>query len=89
MINAYILARTNCRTGLDSERTWKEPRMSKQWIKVKALSRELGVTSHDIIVRCRNAGYDVQNSATRVKPDVEREIRGWFKEDQASDEAPG
>lgn len=66
--------------------------MSKQWVKVKELSHDLGVTSHAIIDRCRNAGYSVQNSVSRLAPDVEREVRSWFDEtrdstDQASHEA--
>jgi len=56
--------------------------MSKQWIKVKDLSIELGVTSHAIIRRCRDEGYTVQNSVTRLRPDIEREVRGWFSIDQ-------
>jgi len=52
--------------------------MSKQWIKVKDLSRELGVTSRAIIDRCREHGHPIQNSVTRLRPDIERAIRGWF-----------
>jgi len=52
--------------------------MSKQWIKVKDLSIELGVTSHAIIQRCRDEGHAVQNSVTRLRPDIERAVRGWF-----------
>ncbi len=54
--------------------------MSKQWIKVKQLSKELGVTAHEIIERCRTAGHTVQNSVTRLNPEVERQVRGWFGE---------
>lgn len=65
--------------------------MSKQWIKVKELSIELGVTSHAIIRRCRDEGHTVQNSVTRLRPDIERAVRGWFREDAAEirdDERP-
>ena len=52
--------------------------MSKQWIKVKALARELGVTSRTIIDRCRAEGYTVQNSVSRLHPDVEHKVREWL-----------
>jgi len=52
--------------------------MSKQWIKVKDLSRELGVTSRAIIDRCREHGHPIQNSVARLSPDVERAVRTWF-----------
>ena len=52
--------------------------MSKKWIKVKDLSIELDVTSHAIIQRCRDEGHMVQNSVTRLRPDIERALRGWF-----------
>ena len=52
--------------------------MSKQWVKVKDLARELGVTSRTIIDRCRKEGYTVQNSITRLHPDTERVVRDWF-----------
>jgi len=55
--------------------------MSKRWIKVKELSIELGVTSHAIIQRCRDEGHAVQNSVTRLRPDIERAVRIWFRKD--------
>jgi len=52
--------------------------MSKQWLNVKDLSRELGVTSRAIIDRCRENGHPIQNSVTRLRPDIERAVRAWF-----------
>jgi len=62
--------------------------MSKQWIKVKELSVELGVTSHAIIQRCRDEGHTVQNSVTRLRPDIERAARGWFAADEGARQKP-
>jgi len=62
--------------------------VSKQWIKVKELSIELGVTSHAIIERCRDEGHTVQNSVTRLRPDIARAVRGWFCEAPDTEEAP-
>ncbi len=62
--------------------------MSKQWVKVKELSRDLGVTSHAIIDRCRSAGHTVQNSVSRLAPEVEREVRYWFDETEGSAKQP-
>ena len=52
--------------------------MAKKGTKVKELAAELGVTSHAIIARCRAEGFAVQNSITRLKPDLEQSVRAWF-----------
>ena len=52
--------------------------MAKKGTKVKELAAELGVTSHAIIARCRAEGCAVQNSITRLKPELERSVRAWF-----------
>ena len=52
--------------------------MAKRGTKVKELARELGVTSHAIIARCRAEGHSVQNSITRLNPQLERAVRTWF-----------
>ena len=49
--------------------------------KVKELARELGTTSRRIIDRCRAEGLAVQNSVTRLKPEVERVVRAWFSDE--------
>ncbi len=51
--------------------------MAKKGIKVKELARELGVTSRQLIDRCRAEGFPVQNSITKLNPELERTIRGW------------
>ena len=62
--------------------------MAKQWIKVKDLSRDLGVTSRAIIDRCRDHGHPVQNNVTRLRPDIERAVRAWFGKGDAPTQAP-
>ena len=52
--------------------------MSKKGIKIKELAKELGITSRDLIDRCRAEGLPVENSATKVKVELEHVIREWF-----------
>ena len=52
--------------------------MGEKRIKVEVLARELGVTSRQVIDRCRAEGIDVQNSITKVPPQIERTVRSWF-----------
>ncbi len=69
--------------------------MAKKGIKVKELARDLEVTSRAIIDRCRADGYPVQNSLTKLSPEVEQIIRAWFGDqgsgvrDQGRSPAPG
>lgn len=52
--------------------------MATKGVKVKALAEELGITSRVIISRCRAEGFPVQNSITRLEPELERIVRAWF-----------
>ena len=52
--------------------------MAKKGIKVKQLATELGVTSRQIINRCRVEGLPVQNSVTRLSAAAEQFVRGAF-----------
>ncbi|MEK7731665.1 MAG: hypothetical protein AAB363_07390 [Planctomycetota bacterium] len=52
--------------------------MAKKGIKVKDIARELGLTSRQLIDRCRAEGLHVQNSITKLNPESERTVRGWF-----------
>ncbi len=54
--------------------------MAAKGTKIKELARELGVTSRAVIDRCRSGGFFVQNSITRVDPQLEDQIRVWFTE---------
>jgi len=47
--------------------------------KIKELSRELGVTSRQIVDRCRAEGIPVQNSVTRLDELTADRVRGWFR----------
>lgn len=58
--------------------------MARKGIKVKQLAQELGITSRYLIDRCRAEGITVQNSITRLSPQLERTIRAWFTEDGGS-----
>ncbi len=54
--------------------------MAQKGIKLKELAHELGLTSRQLIDRCRTEGVPVQNSITRLPPEQERRIRTWFAE---------
>ncbi len=53
--------------------------MTTKRVTVRQLAKELGVTSRQIIDRCRANGLPVQNSITGLKPDDERTVRTWFE----------
>ena len=55
--------------------------MAKKGIKVKELAKELGITSRELIERCRSGGVPVQNSVTKLQPQMERQVRMWFRAD--------
>jgi hypothetical protein len=44
----------------------------------------LGVTSRELIDRCRLEGMPVQNSITKLNHEAERRVRGWFHPDAAT-----
>jgi len=52
--------------------------VAKKGIKVKDIARELGLTSRQLIDRCRAEGIHVQNSITKLNPESERTVRSWF-----------
>ena len=54
--------------------------MAKKGIKVKELAKELGVTSRELIDRCRAAGVAVQNSITKLDGETETRVRQLFQE---------
>lgn len=53
--------------------------MAKKGIKIKDLAQDLGVTSRQLIDRCRVEGVVFQNSISKVPIATERLIRDWFK----------
>ncbi len=52
--------------------------MSKKGTKIKDLARDLGITSRQLIDRCRSEGLPVQNSITRIDGRTEQAVRRWF-----------
>ncbi len=52
--------------------------MPKRGPKVRELAEDLGVTSRELIDRCRAEGLKLQNSITRIKPEQVPRIRNWF-----------
>lgn len=62
--------------------------MAKKDVKVKDLAKELGVTSRDIIDRCRAEGIQVQNSITKLPPERARLVRSWFSAKAQRDPVP-
>lgn len=52
--------------------------MAKKGIKIKDLSRELGIASRVLVEFCREQGVSAQNSVARLTPAAERHIRASF-----------
>jgi len=52
--------------------------VAKKGVKVKDIARELGLTSRQLLDRCRAEGIHVQNSITKLDSESEQTIRGWF-----------
>lgn len=50
-------------------------------IKIKELARQLGVTSRQLIDRCRENGIHAQNSITRIDPRDLPRVRALFVAD--------
>lgn len=57
----------------------------KRSIKLKDLARELGITSRQLIDRCRAEGLFVQNSITKLDRQAEAKVRGWFSKATGGD----
>lgn len=57
--------------------------MGKKGLRIKDLAHELGITSRELIDRCRAADIPAQNSITKLSPQHEATIRAWF--DSAND----
>lgn len=53
--------------------------MANKGIKIKDLARELGVTSRELVDRCRAEGVNVQNSISKLKVEQERRVREWYR----------
>ena len=62
----------------DQEMDMPMERQGKKGIKVKDLAHDLGLTSRELIDRCRAEGLFVQNSITRLNRTAEARVRGWF-----------
>jgi len=56
----------------------------KKEIKIKALAIELGITSRELIDRCRAEGIPAQNSITRLKIEHERKVRAMYDDASGS-----
>lgn len=52
--------------------------MAKKGIRIKELAQELGLTSRELLDRCRAEGLSAQNSITKLRIEQERLVRSWF-----------
>lgn len=59
--------------------------MAKKGISIKELARELGITSRQLIDRCREAGLPAQNSITKLNVVAERQVRAMFASGTSAD----
>lgn len=62
--------------------------MRTKGVKVKALAKELGVTSPRVIDRCRAEGIDVQNSASKLSHQEAQRVRAGFRSETDSGSSP-
>lgn len=58
--------------------------MLNNGIKIKELARELGVTSRQLIDKCREIGIGAQNSITRIHPCDLPRVRALFTADESN-----
>jgi len=63
--------------------------MAKKGVSVKQLARELGLTSRQVIDRCRAEGLAVQNSITKLDREDERRVRTWFADQRLQRDQAG
>jgi len=63
--------------------------MAKKGVSVKQLARELGLTSRQVIDRCRAEGLAVQNSITKLDRDDEQRVRTWFTDQRLQRDQAG
>ena len=52
--------------------------MPKKGPKARELAEDLGVTSRELMDRCRAKGLKLQNSITRIRPEQVPQVRGWL-----------
>jgi hypothetical protein len=58
--------------------------MAKKGVSIKELARELGLTSRQLIDRCRQAGIPAQNSITKLNVEAERRVRALVAADRGT-----
>lgn len=62
--------------------------MRKKGPTIKEIAREIGVTSHALMIRCREEGIFAQNSITRIEPALVPRIKAWYDSSDATTEPP-
>ncbi|MHC4992447.1 MAG: translation initiation factor IF-2 N-terminal domain-containing protein, partial [Planctomycetota bacterium] len=58
-------------------------------IRVHTLAKQLGVTSRDLIDRCRNAGVEVKSHMSTLTAEVAEQARVWFAGAETAAEEDG
>ena len=53
--------------------------MARETANIKRLAKELGLTSRQLLDRCRAEGLPIQNSITKLRDDQARRVRSWFE----------
>ena len=53
--------------------------MAEKSANLKRLAKELGLTSRQLLDRCRAEGLSIQNSVTKLSDDQARRVRSWFE----------
>ena len=54
--------------------------MARETANIKRLAKEFGLTSRQLLDRCRAEGLPIQNSITKLRDDEARRVRSWFEQ---------
>lgn len=54
--------------------------MAERTANIKRLAKEFGLTSRQLLDRCRAEGLPVQNSITKLRDAQARRVRSWFEQ---------
>lgn len=54
--------------------------MARETVNIKRLAKEFGVTSRQLLDRCRCEGLPIQNSITKLRNDQARLVRSWLEQ---------
>ncbi len=63
--------------------------MAPEIANIKRLAKEFGLTSRQLLDRCRAEGLPIQNSITKLGDDQARRVRSWFEQSEPENPREG